>query len=335
MSLFTAHQLHVTCRAEEPVRLAEHKGSAIRGALFEALRGPQQPTQDGWSGFCANKAADSCRDCPVSAVCPVMRLVSTLDDSAAYGHEAPRPYVINPPLDGQRGYEPGDAFAFDLLLVGEAAALFPYVVLALQRLEHEGLGGKSLQADGTYRRGRVAVLGIDAVHPLHGESVPLLRLGERAVQPPALPVTHADVLAAAASLPAAGSLTLRFLTPTRLVDGGQLLKQPQFGPLLQRLLERIAGLVRQFTDGEAPYDIRALRAQAESVTLVQDKTHWLDLSGYSTRLGRSQRIGGLVGEATYEAADWQPFLPWLVWGTLLHVGKNAVKGDGWYQVRET
>jgi hypothetical protein len=25
--------------------------------------------------------------------------------------------------------------------------------------------------------------------------------------------------------------------------------------------------------------------------------------------------------------------PWLLWGQSLHVGKDAVKGNGWYQVR--
>jgi len=327
------HLLHIACQAREPIRLSEHKGSAIRGALFEALRGPERPSAEGWSGFCANKAAPSCRECPVSAVCPVMRLVSTLDEAATYGHEAPRPYVINPPLDGQRGYSAGDRFAFDLLLVGDAASLFPYVVLALDRLEHEGLGGKVEQADGRYRRGRASILNIESVHPLRGERAPVLRQGSRSVQVPSLPITHGDVLAAAERLPASGSLRLRFLTPMRLIEQGQLLHEPRFGPLLQRLAERLRSLSQTFAGEPLPLDVRELRRLGDAVTLLQDGTRWLDLSGYSTRLGRSQRIGGLVGEATYGAEDWRPISPWLVWGTILHVGKNAVKGDGWFEIR--
>ena len=51
------------------------------------------------------------------------------------------------------------------------------------------------------------------------------------------------------------------------------------------------------------------------------------------RLYRRQRtpIGGLVGQVTL-AGDLAPLRELLVWGSLIHVGKNAVKGDGWYMI---
>lgn len=119
MHSFQVNQLHITCQVETPIQLNEHKGSALRGALFYALRGSPHP-RAAWSGFCANKGAANCFDCAVNAVCPVMRLVSTLDERGAHGHQAPRPYIINPPLEPRTAYGPGDPFAFDLLLVGDA-----------------------------------------------------------------------------------------------------------------------------------------------------------------------------------------------------------------------
>jgi len=347
MDTFRVHQLRVHCEAQTPIRLNEHKGSAIRGALFYALRGTGYPNA-AWSGFCANKAAPNCFVCPVNAVCPVMRLVSTLDEEGTHGHQAPRPYIINPPLDGaQTVYAPGERFAFDLLLAGDAAELFPYVVLALDRLAHEGLGGRvwedasdqdltghsrPVRSPAIPRRGTARVTRIDAVHPLTGESGAVLRPNSRTVHVPALPISHADVLAAAERLPAAGDLTLHFITPLRLVEHEQLVRTPYFRPLLHRLVERIKSLAENFGGGPVPYQIRELRDLADGVGLVEDHTHWLDLRGYSTRLGREQMIGGLVGRATYRAADWTPFRPWLVWGTILHAGKNAVKGDGWFGI---
>ena len=55
----------------------------------------------------------------------------------------------------------------------------------------------------------------------------------------------------------------------------------------------------------------------------------------SRRLGRSTPVGGFVGTATYEAGaeTWEALLPYLVWGQEVHVGKNATKGDGWYEVQ--
>ncbi len=331
MHTFQVNQLHITCQVQTPIRLNEHKGSAIRGALFYALRGTAYPNAP-WSGFCANKAAANCFECPVSGVCPVMRLVSTLDEAGVHGHQAPRPYIINPPLEPQTAYAAGERLCFDLLLAGDAADLFPYVVLALDRLGHEGLGARVADGAGPPRRGAAQIIRIDAVHPLTGETAAVLRPNDRMVNVPTLPVTHADVLAAADRLPQAGDLTLHFITPMRLVDQKQLVNVPYFRPLFHRLIERIKSLVENFGGGPVPYEIRELRDLADGVALVENHTSWLDLRGYSTRLERQQVIGGLVGRATYRATDWTPFRPWLVWGTILHAGKNAVKGDGWFGI---
>lgn len=327
----TVHQIHINCQARTPIRLNEHKGSAIRGALFQALRGPTYPRAS-WSGFCVNKEAASCLQCSLNVACPVMRLVSTLDERGIHGDQAPRPYIINPPLEPRTSYAPGDHFSFDLLLVGEASNLFPYVVLALMRLEHEGIGAIIPEQDGRRRRGTAQITRIDTLNPLTGEYAAVLRADEHMVQVPALPVTHSQVLAVAGQLPTHGELTLYFLTPLRLVDQGGLVKVPYFRPLFHRLIERIKSLAENFGGGPVPYEIRTLRDLANEVSLVENHTSWVDLKGYSTRLGRQQVIGGLVGWATYHAAEWSPFLPWLVWGTLLHVGKNVVKGDGWFGI---
>lgn len=332
MDTFHVHQLRVHCTAQSPIRLNQHKGSAIRGALFDALRGSAHP-QASWSGFCANKAAPSCVECPVNAVCPVMRLVSTLDEEGVHGHQAPRPYVINPPLDPTiTVYGPGESFTFDFLLAGHADELLPYVVLALDRLAHEGLGAIVSNGAGRPRRGVAQVTRIDAVHPLTGEGGPVLRPDSRRVQAPRLPVTHADVLETANRLPASGDLRLHFISPLRLIENKQLVTIPYFRPLLHRLLERIKSLVENFSADTVPYQIGELRDLAGAVSLVENHATWLDLRGFSTRLRREQMLGGLVGWATYRCDDWRPFLPWLVWGTVLHAGKNAVKGDGWFGI---
>jgi hypothetical protein len=126
-------------------------------------------------------------------------------------------------------------------------------------------------------------------------------------------------------------LAIRFLTPTRLVDGGRLVRRPDFRILMQRLLERLSALTRQFCDTPLALDFGGLIHQAEAVQLVADNTRWVELESYSTRLGRATPLGGFIGEATF-AGDLAPFLPWLLWGQFTHVGKDAVKGNGLYQV---
>jgi hypothetical protein len=43
-------------------------------------------------------------------------------------------------------------------------------------------------------------------------------------------------------------------------------------------------------------------------------------------------FGGLVGTATYTAADWQPLLPRLIFGQGVQVGKSAFRGNSVYRI---
>lgn len=351
MQNFTAHQLHFTCEVQTPILLNEHQGSAIRGALFQALR--QQ--------FCFTKEVKDCGKCALWATCPICFLVATRNPQSERGVEVPRPYTIEPPLHGScfthHGsrfthhalpgvrYEPGEAFSFGLTLFAQALNLFPYVVLGSQALERGGLGkrisesanermGESAsQRGGKRRRGTFAIREIAAVNSLTGERQPVLRQGDTMVSVPDVPVTDEQVQVLAAQLPR-NRITLMFKTPTRIIERGKLLHRPAFRPLIQRLHRRLRDLTRQFTDTPWEFDFRQVMAQAEAVRVVEDQTYWVELDSYSWRRKASTPMGGFVGQVTFEG-DLEPFLPWLVWGEVVHVGKDAVKGNGWMRISES
>lgn len=316
MTLTTYH-LAFTATVVTPVELDDQAGSAIRGALVGAL----------WARFCANQAAPTCAACSLLQVCPVAALVAPMRaDGETGGAQRPRPYVVQPP-PGRR-YAPGESITFGLTLIGQAALLFPYVVLSAQALEQAGLG-RPLAANGG-RRGQLRLAQIDAVHPLTGARQSLYTTGSAQVQAPGLPVTAADVAAYAAALPC-DRLTLHLRTPLRLIEQERLVKQLALRPFLQRLAWRLDELAHAY-GGETPaLDVGTLLAQADQVQVVDDQTRWVDVVSYSARTRGRTPIGGLVGQATL-AGDLAPLRELLVWGSLIHVGKNAVKGDGWYTI---
>ena len=332
MDNFTAHQLHFTCEVQTPILLNEHQGSAIRGALFHALR----------NQFCFNKKVKDCGECAVWATCPFCFLVATRNPEGKRGVDVPRPYVIEPPLDGKTRYQPGDTLEFGLTMFAQALSFFPYVVLGSQALEQGGLGKKLRREDGRWRRGTFAIKKIGALNRLSGERQPVLHQGDTMVSVPGLPVTNEQVLARAAQLPR-DRITLVFKTPTRIIERSKLQHHPTFRPLIQRLHRRLRDLTREFTDTpcynpfdpiqdtERELDFRPVMAQAEAVQVVEDQTRWVELDSFSTRRSASTPMGGLVGQVTFEGA-LEPFLPWLVWGEIVHVGKDAVKGNGWYEI---
>jgi hypothetical protein len=337
---FTAHRLHFVTQVQTPIELNEHQGSAIRGALFHALR----------NRFCGNRETRECVPCPVVATCPVATLVSTLRPGSGRGRDVPRPYTVQPPLPGTGGhlvegegdqvffrYKTGEGFEFGLTLYAQALQLFPYVVLAAGEFEGGGIGRRLQQADGRWRRGTLAIREVWAENPLTGERQEVMQEGDRMVQVPDIPITHHQIAEWAESqAPDPRSrIHIRFLTPVRIVSRGRLLKpyEFRFQPLFQRLMERLEALSRDFTDTLLVFDDpKRLIEAAGRVEVIDNRLTWEELRSYSTRRRRGTPMSGLLGTVVLQAEDWSLFWPWLVWGQFVHVGKDAVKGNGWYEL---
>jgi hypothetical protein len=328
----TIHQLRFTLEATEPLELEQQPGSSLRGAIFHALL----------RRFCALPQQPECSSCQLIQTCPVAALVAPLRDETPRGRDVPRPFVLRPPLVAaqQNGLRlvSGQRCTFELALIGGAAKLFPYVVLSAQVMESNGLG-RPLRAN-SGRRGRFIVAQIDAEDGFNNQVQRLYIRGEQQVQTPTFAATEEQVADRATSLPA-DRLMVRFLTPTRLISDGKLVRTPDPAILTRRLAERLDALEREYvpvptgatSDGESsPYGRWHAVAQSCNLRLTSWDGAWVDTQSYSTRQHKRIPIGGFVGTATFAGTLSPALRELLVWGELVHVGKNAVKGDGWYQI---
>lgn len=357
MQNLTAHHLRFTLKVETPIELETQQGSALRGMLYNSLRGPRNNPE---LGFCTQRHLKTCAECPLVAVCPVASLVATLNPQADRGQDVPRPYAVVPPPGAKTRYEAGEQLTFGLTLFGQALNLFPYVVMALRQAGPLGLG-KRLLHHGLHshpQRGRFVLHAAQALNLLSGEVQDILQPDSTLVQRPDLPVTHAQVVELSqrllnpeARLSANGAnvgstylrlgqsgpldLALRFKSPTRLVSAKSLLKEPHFAPLFHRLFNRLLALSREFGIEARANSLELppkheLLTLSDEVALIENQTHWQEVWSYSARQQRQTPISGLVGRATYRASAevWAALLPYVLWGTVIHVGKNAVKGDG-------
>lgn len=189
-------------------------------------------------------------------------------------------------------------------------------------------------------RGRFDLRQVMSVDPLIGKTERVLAEGESLVHPPSKCIDAGSVTVAASQLAtgigSTGRLSLRFLTPMRLIANEQLIKVPDFGVLFARLLERIDHLDRQFCGGARRDEAerQTLQAHADHVRLADSRVEWVEVRSGSARSGEPTWISGFVGESTYIAPEhiWLPLLPWLVWGTLTQVGKDVVKGNGVFRI---
>lgn len=325
-----AHILRFVVEATTTIHLREHKGSTIRGAFFHALR----------SSFCTFPSSRSCKDCSLWTTCPVCYLVATLDEGADRGQDIPRPYVIRPPLDSRVVYRPADRLEFGITLFSRALNLFPYVIVAVNRMGEAGLGRD---------RGRFRPREVWTENPLTGVQHRLYQTGNALISVPDIPVTHAQIIGKTENrekgvgnrdkgegnrekgVGNGKEVALHFRTPLRLTAGGELMHRLSFATLVRRLLERLSALSRAYAAEDLSIPFQDLLRQAESVEIVADATRWVEVGRYSSRQSRQLPMGGLMGKVVLRG-DLAPLLPWLIWGSLAHVGKYAVLGNGWYDL---
>jgi hypothetical protein len=319
-SLTTTH-LWFTVRAATPLMLDEYSGASLRGNFFHAI----------WDRFCTNKPAPSCVACPLHATCPVSMLVAPLREENTWGQDIPRPYVIIPPLEGTKTYQPGEHFSFGMTLIGHIVQLLPYIMLSIPQLEAEGIGQRLDENQG--QRGHFRVELVECYHPFTNQRQTIYRADDLQVQASIITVQPQECLARAAQL-SKKQITLQFVTPVRLVHREHLVSHAHFSPLIQRLLERYLALERYYGQQELLVnreDKNAWLHLADSIQCSENHTRWQELKSYSNRQKRSTPTSGLIGTVTF-VGNLEPFLDLLVIGELIHVGKNVVKGNGWYHI---
>lgn len=311
----TLHHVRMTCEATTPVQLAPHAGAQWRGALWEALRGfaCTDPTQQG------NPAH--------SWHCPMCFMLSLEADSPR-GVNPARPLVIRPPLSvrAEKGtcFSPGVGFVLELVIIGAAFSVLPYLLQAVQRIGKQGIG---------VGRGQFILNRVEAINPLTGYTSCIYVPGS-AVRMPDMPITGEQVATYADCLPS-DHLRLHFLTPTQLVQDGKLLPRPDVQALIMRTLERLQSLERHYgqTALQATWKDRheTLSGAATDVHIRRDETRWLRAHSGSRRANRLQDVSGFVGSVILEG-ELAPLRLWLVWASLVNIGKNAIKGNGWLEI---
>jgi hypothetical protein len=294
--------------------LPAYKGSTLRGAFGHSFK----------RVVCMNRAG-ICRECTFPETCPYAYIFETPPPADAamlrkYPH-APHPYVIEPSLDEQRIYRPGDVLIFRLVLVGKAIDYLPYFIYTFDELAKDGLG----------RQKGVCVLEEVASPTANGEEVVIFSGAQRMFRNLYRVVQMADILEEANAYTGRETLRLVFHTPTRLKFAERLVEQPEFHMLVRTLLRRISTLAYFHCGERLEVDFRGLIEEATQIKIADSQLRWVELTRYSNRQRTEMLMGGFQGTVTY-AGRFDPFLPFLLLGQHVHVGKGTVYGLGKYKL---
>ena len=311
---FRVARFELALRALDPIKLPPHAGSTLRGGFGRAFRRIGCAAAALGAEQCA--LGDRCPyhyifETPVPAGSPILAKVGT----------APRPFVIEPPLDTRGVYERGDCVTVGLVLVGRAIDYLPYFIHTFEQLGAAGLGPG---------RGRFRVDSIASV-PVSGFST-VIYDGSRRRLATDVPTSGVDQLPQPPK--DCVSITLVLLTPTRLVHDGENATPADFHVLFRNVLRRVNFLNHFHCGGELCQEVTSFIAVAQAVRTVDARLQWQQWDRYSARQDRRVPMGGFTGSLVYVGVP--PTLwSWLAFGEYVHVGKGATFGLGQYRVSHT
>lgn len=307
---------------------AINKGNMLRGGFGHAFR-----------QLCCVPQCKETGTCPLAGSCPYKAVFEPCPppgaESLSKNQDIPRPFVFRAPHTQQTRFEQGQAFEFGLVLIGRALDFLPYFVLSFRKLATEGLG---------LSRAKCSLERVEQITSIPGG-------GRQDCQTGVIYTAEDQLFRATKSRTAAEwvriclqnisagesdgaqQLRIRFLTPTLLRAGGEVIRRPEFHHVFKRLRDRINALNTFFGDDPLSVDFAELGKTAEKVRTVACNVEWTERFRTSSKTRQRHELSGFMGEATYQGY-FSEHLSWLLLGELVHVGKHTAWGNGWIELRK-
>lgn len=300
---------------EHGIELPPYKGSTFRGGFGQAFK----------NMVCTMKK-NKCTECLLNENCPYCYIFETTPKSQ---HELlkkfnniPRPYIIEPPLDTKTYYKPSERICFNLVLIGKSIDLLPYFVVAFDELGRIGIGRgrkpfKLRKIFAEDKNGKIYKVYTEKCGKIRNSNVG---------------ITGSDIINSTEKLKNVDQITLEFNTPVRIKHNKSLLQTLDFYIIVKSLLRRFSNLSYFHQDTPVSIDFQTIIESCKDVQIIEDKTKWIDWVRYSRRQDSRMRLGGLVGEITY-TGELSSYLPLLILGEYIHVGKSITFGLGKYRLK--
>ena len=307
-------KFRIELTAETEIRLPPYAGSTLRGAFGSSFR--QTVCTMGDTG---------CSQCLLQSKCVYHQIFETpvTQDAPRFLRgvkTAPRPFIIEPPVQHSGLFKPGDTLRFHLVLIGSFAGYLPFFVQSFIRMAQKGFG----KGRGRARLTHVFQLNPDGTERLtyNGES----HLLDFNVQ------TYSPTAWYNGALPNGNELDLEFITPTRLKHQGRITTEITPRQLVFALYNRCNQLNFFHCNGaDNPDYLKELLTASENIEFTHRNIRWHDWERYSQRQQTRMKLGGFLGKLGLRG-DLAPL--WLLFktGELLHIGKATTFGLGKYEI---
>ena len=306
-----------TYTVQEPLRLPPYKGNTFRGRFGYTLR---NITCIGDTDACETACQfpdrcvySKCFETPVPEDSPILR-----------GQPfAPHPFILEPPRTGKLAYAPGDTLVCNLILIGEAINLLPWMVFTFNEVGKKRIGLRG-------ERGRCRLDSVESLPAREDQQPQTIYTAEtQMLTGGGIILCPDDVIGAVPDV--AHGIELEFLMPTSIKVAGRWTSDLRFEHLIRNLIRRIR-LLSYFHCGE-DLDVDASDLfKAADVVRHESHLRWVRADRWSHRAEASVPMGGFVGRIRY-TGDLTPFLPFISLGAHLHIGHHTAFGYGQYRLK--
>ncbi|MDI6890400.1 MAG: CRISPR system precrRNA processing endoribonuclease RAMP protein Cas6 [Thermodesulfovibrionales bacterium] len=317
LEAFRLAHYRFTLIPETIIRMPEfNKGTVLRGAFGSSLR----------RLVCSMNKGISCDSCILKEKCAYILIFNPVGINPARRlQNVPRGYILKPPLEEEIEYSSNMPISFEMVLVGDRINYLPYVIVPIIELGKVGIG---------LNRGRFILRNISIIK--NGISESIYDSESNTVKNIHKLITGSELIEYAKKINQ-HRITLHFLTPTRIKYNptgekgkSEVVRIPEFHHFIRRLRDRINALSATYCGGPINVDFKGIAEKAMAIKTREVNLRWIDIK----RKRKTQPIqhdqSGFMGKITFEGALTE-FLPLIVLGEYVHVGEDAVFGNGWYR----
>lgn len=298
--------------AKETLYLPEYKGATFRGGFGNTFK----------KVVCINKDKE-CKDCILKPKCIYSYIFETTPpvdtEKLRKSKDIPKPFIIEPPISTKEKYLPEEIFALNLILIGKAIDYLPYFIFTFKELGNIGIG----KGREKYELTSLKTIKKDIEQEIYSHQDEMIKSID-------LKITMEDILKEVQDYKK-DELKIDFITPTRMKANNKYILIPKFYVFVRSLLSRISSLVYFHCNEELKVDFKQLLEDAKKIRIKERHTGWYDWERYSSRQDTRMQLGGILGNVTY-AGNLKQFLPFIVLGKYVHVGKGTTFGLGKYEI---
>lgn len=315
---FQFTQYRLTYTVQEPLKMPQYKGNIFRSRFGYLLRhisciGDTEKSCEKHCQYPDRCIYSKCFETPVPEDSPILR-----------GQPfAPHPFILQPPHTGKTDYTPDDTFTCNLILIGDAINLLPWIVFAFDQIGKRriGLHGK---------RGQCILKKVESLPASYNNQPQTIIYTEESemLTDDGIILKFDDIMKTIPNI--SDSIELEFLTPTSIKVDGKWTSHLTFEHLIRNLLRRIRFLSYFHCGEDLDIDAHALLKAAHNIR-HHSNLRWLRKDRYSYRAEKSIPMGGFIGKICFEG-DLKQFLPLICLGEYLHIGHHTAFGFGQYRI---